>query len=60
MEWWLRPVRIAALDGEHRAVVWKLVNLRPRSARRCIVGVRMVVEPYGDVCAKPQSSRTCT
>ena len=25
IRWWLRPAMIAARDGEHSAVVWKLL-----------------------------------
>jgi hypothetical protein len=35
----LRPDSSAARVGEHRAVVWKRVNLSPAAARRSAVGV---------------------
>src|SRR5438105_4318648 len=37
--WWLRPVRSDALVGEHSAVVWKRLNLRPLAASRWRFGV---------------------
>ena len=39
IEWWLRPVRRQLLVGEHIAVTWKLVYLRPRCASRSMAGV---------------------
>src|SRR3954471_24516016 len=38
-EWWLRPVSSAERVGEHSAVVWKRVYLRPLAARRSKFGV---------------------
>ena len=38
-EWWLRPVSSAWRVGEHSAVVWNRVYLRPSAARRSAVGV---------------------
>src|ERR1700754_394973 len=37
--WWLRPVSRALRVGEHSAVVWKRVYLRPVLARRSKLGV---------------------
>jgi hypothetical protein len=37
--WWLRPVRSAWREGEHRAVVWKRLNRSPSPANRSKVGV---------------------
>ena len=38
-EWWLRPVSSACRVGEHRAVVWKRLNLRPFAASFSAFGV---------------------
>ena len=54
---WLRPVSIAARDGEHSAVVWNCEYLRPRSAIRSIVGVS--TGPPNELKAEnPTSSQT--
>src|SRR5215475_14671366 len=37
--WWLRPVRSAARVGEHSAVVWNWLYLKPLFAKRSRVGV---------------------
>src|SRR5512138_2881973 len=39
VEWWLRPVSRAWRVGEHRAVVWKRLYLRPPAASFSAVGV---------------------
>lgn len=39
--WWLRPVSMQALDGEHRAVVCMLVNSKPSAANASMFGVRI-------------------
>src|SRR5262245_47927819 len=39
VEWWLRPVISAARVGEHSAVVWNWLYLRPLAASRSNVGV---------------------
>ena len=54
---WLRPVSIAALDGEHNAVVWNRVKRSPRSAMRCMAGVS-IGPPNGLSAEKPTSSQT--
>jgi hypothetical protein len=38
-EWWLRPLNSAARVGEHSAVVWNRVYLRPAAASRSQFGV---------------------
>ena len=54
-EWWLRPVSSACRVGEHSAVVWKRLNLRPFSARRSAVGV-WIGPPNALDAPKPTSS----
>ena len=54
-EWWLRPVSIACLVGEHSAVVWNRLYLSPLAARRSAVGV-FTAPPNALDAAKPTSS----
>jgi len=54
---WLRPVIRHERVGEHRAVVWKFVYVRPRSAIRLMFGVS-IIPPNGSIAEKPTSSRT--
>ena len=58
-EWWLRPVISACRVGEHSAVTWKRLNLRPASASRSAVGIRHG-PPYALDAPKPMSSTTTT
>src|SRR6478736_4115915 len=55
VEWWLRPVSSAWRVGEHSAVVWKRLYLRPPAARRSAVGV-VHGPPNALDAPKPQSS----
>ena len=58
-EWWLRPVSSAWRVGEHSAVVWNRVYLRPPAARRSAVG--MLTGPPKELEApKPTSSSRTT
>src|SRR5215471_13410765 len=53
--WWLRPVRSAARVGEHSAVVWNSLYLKPLFAKRSRVGV--AIDPPKVLAApKPVSS----
>src|SRR3954447_25975705 len=54
---WLRPVIRQDRVGEHRAVVWKFVYVRPLSAIRLMFGVS-IRPPNGSIARKPTSSRT--
>src|SRR5215470_12504100 len=54
-EWWLRPVSRAARVGEHSAVVWKRVYLRPFLASLSRLGVG-TCPPNVPHWPKPQSS----
>lgn len=54
-EWWLRPVSKAARVGEHKAVVWKRVYLRPFLASLSRLGVG-ICPPKVPHWPKPQSS----
>jgi hypothetical protein len=54
---WLRPVSRHERVGEHSAVVWKFVYLRPLSAMRLMFGVS-IIPPYGSSAEKPTSSKT--
>ena len=54
---WLRPVSRHDRVGEQRAVVWKFVYLRPRSAMRLMFGVS-IRPPYDSIAEKPTSSST--
>jgi hypothetical protein len=54
---WLRPVRRHERVGEHSAVVWKFVYVRPLSAMRLMFGTS-IAPPYGSSAEKPTSSRT--
>ena len=53
---WLRPVIRHERVGEHSAVVWKFVKIRPRSAIRLMLGVSR--PPKGSIAEKPTSSST--
>src|SRR5215471_14491407 len=53
--WWLRPVRSAARVGEHSAVVWNSLYVKPLFARRSSVGVR-IGPPKALAAPKPVSS----
>src|SRR5215469_18756517 len=53
--WWLRPVRSAARVGEHRAVVWNWLYLKPLFAKRSSVGVG-IGPPKVLAAPKPVSS----
>src|SRR6476619_4617397 len=57
--WWLRPLSSAARVGEHRAVVWNRLYLRPFAARRSAVGV-LHGPPNALEAAKPTSSSRTT
>src|SRR5262245_2097470 len=54
-EWWLRPVSRDARVGEHRAVVWKWLYLRPFFASASRVGV-LQGPPKVLLAPKPTSS----
>ena len=58
-EWWLRPVSSAWRVGEHSAVVWKRLYLRPFAASRSAVGV-FTGPPKALDAAKPTSSSRTT
>jgi len=53
--WWLRAAIIEARDGEHNAVVWKLLYRKPLAANLSIFGVS-VKPPKLPKCPKPVSS----
>src|SRR5215207_7564815 len=53
--WWLRPVNSAERVGEHSAVVWKRVYLRPVFASRSKLGVAHG-PPNALLAPKPTSS----
>src|SRR5262249_3371553 len=53
--WWLRPVRSAARVGEHSAVVWNSLYVKPLFARRSSVGVG-IGPPKVLAAPKPVSS----
>src|SRR5262249_13345601 len=55
IEWWLRPVMIAAREGEHSAVELKLVYRRPFAAIRSRFGVGITPPNVLDT-PKPVSS----
>ena len=54
---WLRPVSRHERVGEHSAVVWKFVYVRPCSAIRLMFGVS-ISPPNGSIAENPTSSRT--
>ena len=54
-EWWLRPVSSACRVGEHSAVVWKRVYLRPPAASFSKLGVAQG-PPKALEAPKPTSS----
>ena len=53
--WWFRPVSSAWRVGEHSAVVWKRLYLRPSAASRSAIGV-LTGPPKALDAAKPVSS----
>jgi len=54
---WFRPVIRHDRVGEHSAVVWKLVYVRPCRAIRSMSGVS-ISPPYGPIAEYPTSSST--
>jgi len=57
--WWLRPESNAARVGEHSAVVWNRVYLRPPLAKRSKLGVSMG-PPNALLAPNPTSSMRMT
>jgi hypothetical protein len=55
---WLRPVSRHARVGEHRAVVWKFVYVRPCAAIRSIFGV-LIAPPNASSAEKRLSRHEC-
>src|SRR3954470_23521902 len=57
--WWLRPVSKAARVGEHKAVVWNRLYLRPFAANFSAYGM-LIGPPKALEAPKPTSSSRIT